>query len=143
MKDNKCKTRTPTMHTWPTKNIFSILQHSAKRLPFSPTLGQPSFVSFDRPYIAAEPPLLSPVKKRIKETSSPTRPSNNSTVVVPDSPASIITISSDSDEEHLDSGRSKPPADVARMQQRKESGRTQHHDNRKTEYNGKPVCVCV
>lgn len=43
--------------------------------------------------------LLSPVKKKIRETSSPARPNKPREVVVAKSPASVITISSDSEEE--------------------------------------------
>ena len=106
------------------------------------------FWLFCRPYVT-EPPLLSPVKKRIRETSSPgnSRLSNNKpAVVVPDSPASIITISSDSEEERVVDTRrnNKPSAGAAasghgssrrnlhQQQQHKEHGRT---ENRNIEYN--------
>lgn len=45
-----------------------------------------------------EAALLSPVKKRVRETSSPSRP-NKPAVVISDSPTSVITISSDSEED--------------------------------------------
>ena len=44
-----------------------------------------------------ESSLLSPVKKKIRETSSPARPSKPA---APQTPASVITISSDSEDEH-------------------------------------------